>query len=61
MLTVSEYGYGKRASSYDFRVIGRGGKGIRATDLSRIGDIGRLVAAFPVDHGDEILLISDRG
>ena len=36
VLTVTEYGYGKRSSSYDFRVIGRGGKGIRATDLSKV-------------------------
>src|SRR5690606_4276845 len=35
VLTVSEFGYGKRSSSYDFRVIGRGGKGIRATDVSK--------------------------
>nr|WP_280515020.1 DNA gyrase subunit A [Aureimonas endophytica] len=61
VLTVSEFGYGKRASSYDFRTTGRGGKGIRATDLSRVGEIGPLIAAFPVEQGDQILLISDRG
>ena len=36
MLTVTEYGYGKRSSSYDFRLTGRGGKGIRATDVSKV-------------------------
>ncbi|WP_425457872.1 DNA gyrase subunit A [Aureimonas fodinaquatilis] len=61
VLTISEFGFGKRSSSYDFRVIGRGGKGIRATDVSRIGDIGPLIAGFPVEDGDQILLISDRG
>ena len=61
IVTVSEFGYGKRASSYDFRTIGRGGKGIRATDLSRVGEIGPLIAAFPVDHGDQLLMITDRG
>ncbi len=61
VLTVSEYGYGKRSSSYDFRTSGRGGKGIRATDLSKLDDIGRLVAGFPVEADDQILLISDRG
>ncbi|TIO76264.1 MAG: DNA gyrase subunit A, partial [Mesorhizobium sp.] len=35
VLTVTEYGYGKRSSSYDFRLTGRGGKGIRATDVSK--------------------------
>ena len=48
VLTVTEYGYGKRSSSYDFRVIGRGGKGIRATDVSKADEIGRLIATFPV-------------
>jgi DNA gyrase subunit A len=49
ILTVSEKGYGKRSSSYEFRVSGRGGKGIRATDTSKTGEIGPLIAAFPVE------------
>ncbi len=61
VLTVSEFGYGKRSSSYDFRVIGRGGKGIRATDVSKTDEIGRLVAAFPVANEDQIMLVSDGG
>jgi DNA gyrase subunit A len=61
VLTVSEKGFGKRSSSYDFRVSGRGGKGIRATDTSKTGEIGPLVAAFPVDDGDQIMLVSDGG
>jgi len=61
VLTVTEFGYGKRSSSYDFRVIGRGGKGIRATDVSKVDEIGRLVAAFPVASSDQIMLVSDGG
>ncbi len=61
VLTVSEKGFGKRSSSYDFRVSGRGGKGIRATDTSKTGEIGPLVAAFPVDESDQIMLVSDGG
>ncbi|WP_173932186.1 DNA gyrase subunit A [Chelativorans sp. Marseille-P2723] len=61
VLTVSEYGYGKRSSSYDFRVIGRGGKGIRATDVSKRDEIGALVAAFPVASDDQIMLVSNGG
>ena len=61
VLTVTEFGYGKRASSYDFRVIGRGGKGIRATDVTKTAEIGNLVAAFPVDNDDQIMLVSDGG
>src|SRR5690606_16564141 len=61
VLTVSEFGYGKRSSSYDFRVIGRGGKGIRATDVSKQSEIGSLVAAFPIGHDDQIMLVSNGG
>ena len=61
MLTVTEYGYGKRSSSYDFRLTGRGGKGIRATDVSKTAEIGQLVAAFPVGNDDQIMLVSDGG
>ncbi|MEN9895804.1 MAG: gyrase subunit, partial [Pseudomonadota bacterium] len=61
VLTVSEKGFGKRSSSYDFRISGRGGKGIRATDTSKAAEIGPLVAAFPVDEGDQIMLVSDGG
>jgi len=61
VLTVNEYGLGKRSSSYDFRVSGRGGKGIKATDQARLDEIGRLVAAFPVEETDQIILQSNAG
>ena len=61
VLTVSEKGYGKRSSSYDFRTSGRGGKGIRATDTSKTGEIGELVAAFPIEDKDQIMLVSNAG
>jgi DNA gyrase subunit A len=61
VLTVTTYGYGKRSSSYDFRVIKRGGKGIRATDVSKVDEIGPLVATFPVANDDQIMLVSDGG
>jgi DNA gyrase subunit A len=61
ILTVSVKGFGKRSSSYDFRTSGRGGKGIRATDTSKTAEIGELVAAFPIEHNDQIMLVSDGG
>ncbi|WP_377288969.1 DNA gyrase subunit A [Rhizobium sp. SG2393] len=61
VLTVSEKGFGKRSSSYDFRTSGRGGKGIRATDTAKTGEIGVLVAAFPIEDKDQIMLVSDGG
>jgi DNA gyrase subunit A len=67
VLTVSEFGYGKRSSSYEYRASGRGGKGIVAMDIwdrkqDRIKEkIGRLVASFPVDESDQIMLVTDGG
>ena len=59
VLTVSSEGFGKRTSAYDYRRSGRGGQGLIAHDLTRRG--GRLVASFPVEDSDEILLVSDQG
>ena len=59
VLTVSTEGFGKRTSAYDYRRTGRGGQGLIAHDLSKKG--GRLVASFPADQGDEILLVTDAG
>jgi DNA gyrase subunit A len=59
ILTMSTEGIGKRSSAYDFRRTGRGGQGLMAQDLTRKG--GRLVAAFPVEQSDEILLVTDQG
>ncbi|MYZ47350.1 DNA gyrase subunit A [Propylenella binzhouense] len=61
VLTVNERGYGKRSSSFEFRISGRGGKGIRATDIAKLDEIGSLVAAFPVESGDQIMLVSNGG
>ena len=59
VLTVSSEGFGKRTSAYDYRRTGRGGQGLIAQDLSRRG--GRLVASFPVQDADELLLVTDQG
>jgi len=59
ILTVSTEGYGKRTSAYEFRRTGRGGQGLLAQDLTRKG--GRLAASFPVDEGDQILMVTDQG
>ena len=59
ILTLSERGYGKRTSSHEFRITGRGGKGVVAMAVNE--KVGRLVAAFPVREGDQIMLVTDRG
>jgi DNA gyrase subunit A len=66
VLTVSERGYGKRTSSYEYRTTGRGGKGIVAMDnRERDGalrpKIGHLVASFPVEESDQLMLVTDGG
>jgi DNA gyrase subunit A len=59
ILTISENGYGKRSSSYEYRVAGRGGKGIAAMAVNDRN--GSLVASFPVEENDEIMLVTDGG
>jgi len=62
ILSVANDGYGKRTSAYEYRLTGRGGRGIGNLDLSRAG--GResgVVAAFPVAPGDQIMLVTDGG
>ncbi|MES1197063.1 MAG: DNA gyrase subunit A [Pseudomonadota bacterium] len=58
ILTVTSEGLGKRASSYEYRVTGRGGKGLIA---HRMPDTARLIASFPVHDGEDLLLVTDRG
>jgi len=59
LLTLSENGYGKRSSAYEYRVTGRGGKGIAAMAVN--GRNGPLVDSFPVDETDQIMLVTDGG
>jgi DNA gyrase subunit A len=59
ILTIADTGFGKRTSSYDYRRTGRGGQGIVAIDLSKRG--GKLVASFPVEDSDQLLLVTDGG
>jgi DNA gyrase subunit A len=59
VLTVSINGYGKRTSSYEYRTTGRGGKGIVAMSVNSRN--GHLVASFPVEDSDQIMLVTDKG
>ncbi len=59
ILTVSEHGFGKRSSSYEYRVSGRGGKGIAAMVVNERN--GPLVASFPVEETDQIMLVTNAG
>ncbi|MFZ1814109.1 MAG: DNA gyrase subunit A [Rhizobiaceae bacterium] len=59
ILTISQNGYGKRSSSHEYRVSGRGGKGITAMVVNKRN--GDLIASFPVADSDQIMLVSDGG
>ena len=59
VLTITANGYGKRSSSYEYRTSGRGGKGIIAIVSNERN--GRVVASFPAEDSDEIMLVTDGG
>ncbi|QFR32315.1 DNA gyrase subunit A [Ancylobacter sp. TS-1] len=59
ILTLSENGYGKRTSSFEYRTTRRGGKGIVAMAVNERN--GPLIASFPVEEADQIMLVTDGG
>ncbi len=58
ILTITADGMGKRASAFDYRRTGRGGKGLIAHRLAKGG---RLAASFPIRPEDEIMIVTDAG
>ena len=59
ILSITENGFGKRTSFYDYRVTNRGGKGIIGIVASSRN--GNVASSFPVNEGDEIILSTDKG
>jgi DNA gyrase subunit A len=59
ILTVTENGYGKRSSAYEYRRTNRGGQGITNIDTSERN--GGVVASFPVRQGEALMLVTDQG
>ncbi|MGC6511422.1 MAG: DNA gyrase subunit A [Parvibaculales bacterium] len=59
LLTISENGYGKRSSAFEYRVSKRGGKGIIAMTVTDRN--GPLIASFPVEDDDQIMLVTNSG
>jgi len=59
ILTVTENGYGKRSSAYEYRRTNRGGQGITNIDTSERN--GRVIASFPAQTGEQLMLITDQG
>src|SRR5690606_20212399 len=59
VLTISENGFGKRTSSYEYRITGRGGKGIVAMAVNARN--GKLIGSFPVEDENQLMLVTDGG
>lgn len=59
ILAVTDDGFGKRSSSYEYRLTGRGGKGIVAHKITRKDT--RLAAAFAVKESDDLMMVTDGG
>ncbi|HLO21403.1 MAG TPA: DNA gyrase subunit A, partial [Sphingomicrobium sp.] len=59
ILTLTENGYGKRSSAYEYRRTNRGGQGITNIDTSERN--GRVVASFPAHQGEALMLVTDQG
>jgi DNA gyrase subunit A len=59
ILTVTENGYGKRSSAYEYRRTNRGGQGITNIDTSERN--GGVVASFPAHQGEALMLVTDQG
>ncbi|WP_299980997.1 DNA gyrase subunit A [Desulfobacula sp.] len=59
LLTVTENGYGKRSLIEDYRIQGRGGKGVFSIKTSRRN--GKMVSLLLVDDNDELMMVTDKG
>ncbi|MCF6305244.1 MAG: DNA gyrase subunit A [Rhodobacteraceae bacterium] len=59
ILTITSGGFGKRSSAHEYRVSARGGQGVAAANLGRRGDT--IIASFPVDDEDQIMLATNSG
>jgi len=59
ILTVSERGFGKRTSSYEYRIAGRGGQGIWNMEMAERN--GAVVAAFPVEESHQVMMVTNGG
>ncbi len=60
LLTVTNGGFGKRTSAYEYRISGRGGQGVTNMTLTKKNG-GEVVATFPVTDSHQIMLVTDQG
>jgi DNA gyrase subunit A len=61
LLTVADDGFGKLTPAYEYRITSRGTQGITAMDLARGKGGAQMIAAFPVDPNDQVMVVTDGG
>jgi len=65
ILTIADDGMGKRSSAFDYRVTGRGGKGLVAQNIwgkdKKKGPVKQIAQSFTIDDSDQIILVTDAG
>jgi len=63
ILTITSRGFGKTSSSHGYPLRGRGGQGVIAMDLSdrRGKESGGIIACFPVERSDQVMLVTSGG
>ena len=59
ILSVTTTGYGKRSSSYEYRVTGRGGQGIANMEMSARNK--EIASSFPIEDDNQIMMVTDAG
>ena len=59
LITITEKGLAKRTSSFEYRTSGRGAQGVKNIDMN--SKTGKVVAVFPVNDNDEVMLVTDSG
>ena len=59
LITITEKGLAKRTSSFEYRTSGRGVQGVKNIDMN--SKTGKVVAVFPVNENDEVMLVTDSG
>ena len=57
---MTDKGFGKRSSAYEYRVTKRGGSGIANMQLTKRNG-SEVVASFPINHSDQLMLVTDKG
>lgn len=59
ILSVTENGYGKRTSSFEYRAMGRGNQGVKSIETTDRN--GKVVASFPIEDDEQLMMVTNDG